>query len=454
VSALTPRDAALALPTQPRALGATQRLLARLAVLGVFVHAAFLSISVAGMQIGLGLSAGALLLLRLTGRRVWARSAVDLPVLVLTGAVVASLGLGILAGSPPVGWHEATLWRSLLAPPVIVSVLELSRGEPGEDEDAPRRLALAVLAVWAAASLVPSAIAWVQYFTGLDPLHALGLRGEPVHSESIWFRGRWSATGFFRWYQRLAHNLTPPLCVAAAVALRGGVRGRLRLLLGGAALAASLAVVLTLSRAAYAALALAAVILALQSGRLRRWALPLALAASVAMALVPAMRVRLVQQGPMGDNADRKAIWKVCAAVVRDHPLTGVGWGNLPARAAPYYQRLAPQSLMRAWCHDSFFSAWAEGGPLYFLALVAYWALLARAFWRARRGDALAASAAVGGLAAVAAMLANSLAHDILYSSEATFGLGFAVAVAAALARPPRAEVRPEDAPAAGTAAR
>jgi hypothetical protein len=32
-------------------------------------------------------------------------------------------------------------------------------------------------------------------------------------------------------------------------------------------------------------------------------------------------------------------------------------------------------------------------------------------------------------------MLASSLAHDNLYSSEAVYGLGFALAVAAALAR-------------------
>jgi O-antigen ligase len=438
---------------RPGGSGTLERALERVAVLGVLVHALFLPISMAGMQIGLAFVAGALVALRLTGRPVWARSALDLPCLLLAGAAVASLGLGALAGSPPVGWHEATLWRSVLSPIVVLSALEVARGGAGVDgSDSGRpgggagrtvnRMALAALGVWAAASLLPSGLAWVQYWTGFDPLQALGLRAQPVHAVVPVFPGRYAAVGFFRWYQRLAHNLLPPLCVAAAVFARGRANPRLRLLLGVASLAAAAAVVLTLSRLAWASLVLASLVLAVLAApaRARRWAVALVLAGSVAMTLHPAVRVRLGALAMPGINDDRKAIWSVCRAIVAEHPLTGVGWGNLPKRSAALYDRLAatyPSPLPRAWCHDSFFTAWAEGGPLLFAALVAFWALLARAFWRWRRSgqDDMARAAATGALAALVAMLASSLAHDILYSSEAMYGLGFAVAVAAALAR-------------------
>jgi O-antigen ligase len=430
------RQAALAMaPSTP--LARARRLLPRLALAGALAHALFLPISLAGMQIGLGVALGALVLLRLQGRRVWARSALDLPALLLCAAAVLSLPLGALAGSPPVGWHEATLWRSLLAPLVVLSALEVEGAARGEDAGRSRRAALLALGVWAAASFLPSAVAWAQYFTGFDPLYALGLRREPVRAVVPVFQGGYAAVGFFRWYQRLAHNLLPPLCVAAALALHGGLSRRWRVLLGGAALAASAAVVLTLSRSAWAGLVGAAVLILLLAPAARRWALPAALALSLAMALHPAVRLRVSNLVSMpGINDDRKSIWTVCRAVIEDHPLTGVGFGNLPQRSIPYYDKLAPWHPLRAWCHDSFMTAWAEGGPLLFAALVAWWALLARAFWRWRaRADRLGQAAAIGALAALAAMAGNALFHDVLYSSEAMYGLGFALAVAAALAR-------------------
>ena len=465
--------------------------LARLAAFAVLAHALFVPISVAGMQIALGFAIAALVGLRLTGVKVWARSALDLPCLALSAAAVVSLGLGALAGSPPVGWHEATLWRAILAAPVVFSAIEAARfgcgrgaaarlphatleptgaddcragacppslgaardvslaprsgeraGERGQSIwnllSSPRSLALTALAVWAVAALVPSAIAWAQYWTGFDPLHALGLRTHPVSATVPIYPGRYAAVGFFRWYQRLAHDLLPPLCVAAAVALHGGLRSRwLRLLLGGSALAAAAAVVLTLSRAAWVTLALAGFVMAMSGARARRrWALLLVLVGCLAMLLHPGVRVRLAHLVTPDATGDRARIWGVCRAVVADRPLTGVGFGNLPRRSVPYWERLAPDYPLRAWCHDSFFSAWAEGGPLLFAALVAFWVLLARAFLRWRRdGDELGRAAALGALAALAAMAANSLAHDIVYSSEAMYALGFALAVAAALAR-------------------
>jgi O-antigen ligase len=195
--------------------------------------------------------------------------------------------------------------------------------------------------------------------------------------------------------------------------------------------------VFTLSRAAWLALVLGGlVIVALAAGRVRRLALAAVAVAVAAMLLHPGVQARLRHLTVQGDNADRVEIWNVCRAVIADHPWTGVGWANLPRRAAPYYDRLQRVGEMRAWCHDSLLSAWAEGGPILFVAMLAYWVLLARAFWRgARTSEPLRRAAATGGLAAVAAMALNALVHDVFYSSEAMYGFGFAIAIAAVLAR-------------------
>jgi len=230
------------------------------------------------------------------------------------------------------------------------------------------------------------------------------------------------------------------LCLGAALALQGRVRTGLRLLLFFTTFAASAAVVLTLSRAAWVTLLFAALVIMVFGRRTRRFAIPFTLLAALAMALHPGVRVRiawLVENKGFDINHDREEIWTVCRAVVHDYPLTGVGFGNLPVRSIPYYNRLEPQGKLRAWCHDSFLSAWAEGGPLLCAALAAYWALLVRAFWRPAWSseDALSRSAAVGGLAAVLAMAATSFVHDTLYASEAAYGIGFAVAIATVLVR-------------------
>src|SRR5205814_1104644 len=69
----------------------------RVARAGLLVFAAFLPISIAGMQVGLGASLIALVAARLGGRRTWARSPLDLPVIALCGAALASLAFAAAA---------------------------------------------------------------------------------------------------------------------------------------------------------------------------------------------------------------------------------------------------------------------------------------------------------------------------------------------------------------------
>jgi O-antigen ligase len=437
VTCADPTPPLLATENEPAAAPALDRSLVRVARFGALAHAALVPISIAGMQIALGVALAPLVALRLRGHRVWARSPVDAPALLFTGAAVLSIALASLAGSTPVGWHGATLWRSFLSPLVLVSALALEL--PGEPPGGTRRRALTALSVWAGAAVLPSLWAWVQVPTGLDLIHLLGLRSEPYAAPAPRYPGHFAASGFFWWYTVFAHNLTPPLAVAAAVALHGGLPPRRRRWLLAAVAAIVPAIALSFSRAAWVAIAAAALVIVLHGGRaFVRWALPLTAGGLVAIAaLQPGLRNRLTDALSLSANGDRMNIWGVCAAVVREYPLTGVGWGNLHGRVSDWYDRLAPWAGVRAGCHDIFFTALAEGGPLLLTAAALYWALLFRGFGRARRtGDALAGAAAAGAIAASVATLVNGLVHDVFYSSEPMYGLGLALALAAALARP------------------
>jgi hypothetical protein len=133
---------------------ALERGLVLTARVGALAHAALVPITVAGMQIALGVALVPLIALRLGGRRVWTRSVVDAPALLFTAAAIASIGLASLAGSTPAGWHGATLWRSFLSPIVLVSALALEL--PGEMPGGARRRGLLALSIWAGAAVLPA----------------------------------------------------------------------------------------------------------------------------------------------------------------------------------------------------------------------------------------------------------------------------------------------------------
>ncbi|WP_150106330.1 O-antigen ligase family protein [Anaeromyxobacter dehalogenans] len=427
---------------------AARAVLVRLAWAGAALTAVSLPVSIAGMQIGAGVALGALLLWRVAGGRgppVPAPGAqVALATLVLLGAALASIAIAALAGAGAARMDHVLYARGLALP--LVFLLAIERGDAGEDPEAPRRRALALVVAWAVATLLPASIAWAQHRTGFDLLHALGLRDAPLRAKLYTGvgpldvpTGRYGAVGFFSWYTRLALSLTPLAALAGGLALLAPLRRRTRVALALGAGGAAWAVVLTTSRAAWAGLAVAAVALALSAGRrVRRVALPLTVAVSVAAGCaVPDLRVRLGRAFSAESNADRSAIWRACRAVIADHPLTGVGYKALPQVGRPYYETYSADTPVRSWCHDTPLSAWAEGGPLLAGAVLAWMALLVRAFLRARRaGDPLARAAAAGALAALAALTVNALVHDVLWAMEPLYANGFLLAAAAVLAHP------------------
>ncbi len=168
-------------------------------------------------------------------------------------------------------------------------------------------------------------------------------------------------------------------------------------------LMATAAMFVTFSRGGWfgAAVALAVVVVAawlkIRDLGAPRWAVA-ALTALGIMLLLPAVAVVLARgvQGDQLSAASRLADWRTALAMIRDHPLLGVGKGN--------YLELA--RLYNPWAleypvHNVYLFLWAETGIVGLLALLAMLAGSFRAAGRAL-GDK-AGYAATFGLAATAA---------------------------------------------------
>jgi putative inorganic carbon (HCO3(-)) transporter len=372
---------------------------------GLLGHAFFLSISIAGMQIALAVAAFGVLLAPPPRLRT-----------PLTAPVIAFVGLAVISdlispvGPPPLAF--ATLWRP------AVGFFVVALGLRSLPEGWPERVLLAA----ATGLAIAAAVGLLQYRTGLDPVHALGLRPEPAMVEAPGVPGRFGAMGFF------TSRLTFGHAAALLVALLGGSVAR-RALAWPAAVAVAVglaAVALTFDRAAYLGLCVAAAAIALRSGR--RFAV-LALVLAGLAALHPGVRGRFITGFSAARNADRVFIWSRATEIIADHPLRGVGFGNYQRVAAAYYDRVDPAFPMRTWAHNLELSTLAETGPLGLLAILWIWVAAAVALWRS--GDALA----TGGLAALAAFLAITQTHDLFYDTKVMYALWFALGTA--LWRPP-----------------
>ena len=381
-----------------------RKIAAALAFAGLATHAFFLPISIAGMQIALAVAAAGLLISPPRPLR----TPLDLPALAFVAIAIASDALSAY-GFP--GLASATLWRSILGFFVVAHALRLLRPE------APGRLLL-----WAALGLLgASVVGIVQYRTGVDLVHGLGLREEPALVQAPGVEGRYGAMGFFTSRLTFGHN------AAVLLALLGGALAA-RALSGPAAIAASVAataglvaVGLTFDRAAYLGLLVAAAVILIKT-RHRLWALALAVAAALA-AVQPAIRARFRSAFSAESNADRLFIWSRALEIVRDHPLRGIGFGNYPLVCGRYYDRVDPGFVMRTWAHNLELSTLAETGPLGLAALL--WLLVAAARMLLRSTSPFA----VGALAALAAWLTMAQVHDLLYDTKVMYALWFSLAL-------------------------
>lgn len=385
---------------------------AALAFAGLAGHAFFLPVSIAGMQIALGVAGVGVLMAPPRPLR----TPLDLPALAFVTLAILS-DLVSVHGAP--AFAAATLWRSVLGFFVVAHALRLL------PEGAGRRILLCA----AIGLLCSSAVGLVQYRTGIDVVHALGLREAPAMVQAPGAPDRFGAMGFFTSRLTFGHNAAILLALLGGAAVAGTFVSGSRLIVGAACAVALAAVAVTFDRAAYLALLVAALVVA---AKRRRWRLALSVALIAVLACIhPLIRARLASAFSAGANADRVFIWSRALEIIRDHPWAGIGFANYPLVCGPYYDRVDPHFFMRTWAHNLELSTLAEMGPLGLAALLWLCFTAARMVLRSTN------TFAVGALAALAAWLTMAQAHDLLYDTKVMYALWFALALGWSPAPPP-----------------
>ena len=399
--------------------GAPQRLAATLCGLGLVVHAAFAPISIAGMQIGLGIAAAGILAALLVGFRP-ERTPLDLPLAALVAVCLAS-ELFADGGAPDLG--HLTLWRSIAGFWIVWQALAVV-------PDA-ARTGRSMLGFAAGGLLLGSAVGILQFWTGVDLVHLLHLRAGAALVRAPGVPGHYGAMGLFTSRLTFGHNALVFLALFTGALVAGAVRGGQRFFLAAASAAGLLALLFTFDRAAF--LGLSGATVALVSAVL--WRKGPRRAGTVLLGLLPAAaglflwapaRDRLLSALSVETNRDRIFLWSQALEIIRDHPLTGVGFGNYQAICSRYYDRVDASFPMRTWAHNSLLSLVAETGTLGLGC--ALWLLLAIAralLARLRSGGPLA----LGALGAACGLLIVGQFHDVIYDTKVMYPLWLALAL-------------------------
>ncbi|TMA10835.1 MAG: hypothetical protein E6J84_14350 [Deltaproteobacteria bacterium] len=242
---------------------------AALALAGLAGHAFFLPLSIAGMQIGLAVAAAGVLLSPPRPLR----TPLDVPALVFVGIAILS---DLLAPSGPPAFAAATLWRAVLGFIVVAHALRI----------APPRTPWRLLVCLSAGLLCASVVGLLQYRTGFDLVHALGLRSAPALVQAPGVEGRYGAMGFFTSRLTFGHNATLVVATLAGALVSGAVPAGVRIAFGATCALGLAAVAVTFGRAAYLGVVVAVAVLIIRGGR-RRLAFALAAAAALAAPVHP-----------------------------------------------------------------------------------------------------------------------------------------------------------------------
>jgi len=127
-----------------------------------------------------------------------------------------------------------------------------------------------------------------------------------------------------------------------------------------------IAILLTLSRGSWIALAASCILLAALSGRDFKRLIPIFLVAG-AMFLFPVFRERLFFVFKEGGDSDRFKIWLAAWKMINEHPFFGLGVGTFMANFSKYL----PGANI-AYAHNCYLQIWAETGIFSLMSFMAF----------------------------------------------------------------------------------
>ncbi len=323
--------------------------------------AAALPVSIAGMNIGLGLVTGALLWHRLSGNALDWRAAKG-PAAACLWLYAAAAALAALAGVAPADSLGA-LAKDLHKLWVFYALLLAFRAAQDGEE---RGLGLGFALIAA---------------VGVG--QALTLRAADGQS---WIR---------------AHGFVHPVTFGAQMgwAVLGGLcflaRGRPGWRHGAFLALAAGALVLSQTRGAFLGVCAGFAALGACDAAFRRrlkWAALAALAGVILLELLPTHRSLIASLAEHGFTAsgqlERLSLWKVALQVFRDHPWTGVGPGNYKTVFDSYFVGEIARQKVWGSAHNLYLHQAAERGLLGLTALLCLFAALLLGAWKRVKAEA------------------------------------------------------------------
>jgi len=380
-------------------------------------HGTLLVLTAAAIPIGEGLALGlgaALALVAVWRWRElrWSSLATSPAGPVLAGlAVWAACGLvAIVIGGE--GWQkpaELGRWAPLLLVPLVVVS---ATGVPAVWLDRAAKAFVMALAVACFFGLV-------QYLFNVRPGEALWRSDAGLAAQGR-IPGDASHTvagGFYFHRLRMAHVTALGVGLLVARQLFAVLGRRRRFVELGLLVVMSVTLLLTYTRGAVLAVAVAALVsVTLASRRVRLAAIAGLVCAALATVAIPSVRERVVSSGSQEASDVRSLIWSQAIDLIADHPF-GIGFGNYAAVVGRYFDAVEPGFASRTYPHNIWLAAWAEAGPLgmgaYVFAYTAFLLACLRHLKAVRnsRGRAAAGTGVFG----VIAVLVIGLTHDVLF---------------------------------------
>ena len=276
------------------------------------------------------------------------RTPYDVPILLL---LVAGAGAVFV---PPDRWHALGLYRAYFVEPVAIFYVAADLLRPSQV----RRVLLSLAFGSSVFALLNVAAFFVSFVQGTFVL------GSPP-------------TALYTSGPEVAMYLEPPLALAAGFVLFADQRRNRLLALAWLAFLIP-ALTLTLSRGAYFAIAVLALV-AIATSRARAWLSAALVVVVIALLQVPLIQRRLAGQFNLGDSATtirgRLSIFSDTISMLREHPIFGNGLGG--------YHYLFRGTIPEIYPHNMWLTFWVEIGLLGMVAFaVIFFGLLYRG-WRA-----------------------------------------------------------------------
>ena len=374
------------------------------------VTAASLTLSITGMQIGIGGLFGLALLAPLLGVRVVSWTPFDGPLALLGGTLL----LSTLASGHP---SEAAGWSRLWVVIGYFGVYWWLRDEAR------------VARVWRVFVVTAIAVALygiVQHYTGIDWYRDLMGRPRQVAPRVAGGQG-YAVVGFFSSYLTFGHAMILPLggLIAAAVQGTGGA------MVGAGVVVTALA--FSTARGAWIAVGVMVVVAGFMApSRRTLWRLGALVAlGTVVLAGSPALRAQVPPLLSLGGiNAHRVAIYRANLDIVADHPVLGLGFGRYRRAAKPYYEPY-PQADRRSHAHNDILQIAAEAGLLGVVAFTFLFAFVLRAAVEAMRDPGVTRVRLFGCTLAVVGFFVGGMTQYNFGDNEVACSLWFTLAVLA-----------------------